>query len=313
MYQFDAVVGDHHPVALEREQHDARLARERADVEVRLEPHAQAHRREVGGGQVTRVMARWVDESAARVLDGEAESVVDHAALRLVVAGEPREDRQARGVGRRPPGRPDLVRAQVPGRACPRVPAAVALLETAELVEAAGALVEQQRVMVASAFDVHALRDRVSDMIALVAVLERDSRTAGLLRDHVEWDSDLRAFPEARAEVRVEARRGADRVDDRCGVARDRELVDALVPRVRLREDRTAWGRGNPERERGAAGARKRQDDDGNGGGSSSHAVAIGRGMSVSDPSRQVPKDLLPAASLSSKPARVGDGTVPKV
>src|SRR3989442_5078059 len=42
-----AVVGDDHPVALQRDQDDAGLARVRTHVEVRLEPDAQAHWRGV--------------------------------------------------------------------------------------------------------------------------------------------------------------------------------------------------------------------------------------------------------------------------
>ena len=106
-----AVVGDDHPVALERGEHDPRLAREARDREARLQAHAQAHRRQVGVGEVARVVPRRVDVGAARALDGEAQRVVDHAARDLVVAGEAGQDRQARGVGRRPARGPHPVRA----------------------------------------------------------------------------------------------------------------------------------------------------------------------------------------------------------
>ena len=87
-----AVVGDDHPVALQRVEHDPRLARERPDVEARLQADAQAHRRQVRVGERARVVPGGVEVGAARPLDGEAERVVDHAALR------PR--RSARGRGR---------------------------------------------------------------------------------------------------------------------------------------------------------------------------------------------------------------------
>ena len=60
-----AVVGEDHPVALERLEHDARLRREAADVEARLEPDAQAHRRQRRVVRVARVVARRVDVGAA--------------------------------------------------------------------------------------------------------------------------------------------------------------------------------------------------------------------------------------------------------
>src|SRR5437899_2623189 len=120
-----AVVRDDHPVALERDQDDSRLAWEAADVEARLQADAQAHRRQIGVGERARVVAGRVDVRAAGVLDGEAERVVDDAALGLVVAREAGEDRQAGRVGRGPARRPELVRAQAPGRSRPGAPAAL--------------------------------------------------------------------------------------------------------------------------------------------------------------------------------------------
>src|SRR5438045_6653305 len=114
-----------------------------------------------------------------------------------------------------------MVRAQAPGGTGPGVPAAALLLQAAELVEAARGLVEQQRVVVAPALDVDALRDRVADVVALVRVLEADARPGCLARDDVERDPDRRAVPKPGAEVGVQAGRGADRGDDRGGVLRD--------------------------------------------------------------------------------------------
>jgi len=74
------------------------------------------------------------------------------------------------------------------------VPATALPLESAELVEAAGAAVEEQRVMVATAFDVDTGRDRIADVVALVAVLEADLRSLRLLRDDVVRDPDALAL-----------------------------------------------------------------------------------------------------------------------
>ena len=89
-------------------------------------------------------MARRINEGAARSRRREAQRVVDDSALRLVPAGQSREDRQACRVGRRPGRGADAVRAQAPSRACPGVPAASGVREPAELVEPARVPVEEQ-------------------------------------------------------------------------------------------------------------------------------------------------------------------------
>ena len=65
-----------------------------------------------GLGQVARVVARRVDVGAPRALDRHAQRVVDDAALDLVPAREAGEDREPRGVGGRPAGRAQPVRAR---------------------------------------------------------------------------------------------------------------------------------------------------------------------------------------------------------
>jgi len=191
------------------------------------------------------------------------------------------------------------------------VPAAVAALERAELVEAAGVPVDQQCVMVAPALDMGVPRDRVADAVALVGVLERDAGAGGRAANDVEREADRRALPEARAEVGVQAGAGADRRDDRGGALRHPEPVDALVPGVGCREDRTARRGGQPERVRRGARAAERGGDGNEGGRVDLHAEAIGLELSLLDTSGQVPEDLLPAMSLMWKSARVCHGTVP--
>ena len=111
-----AVVGDDHPVVLQRLEHDPRLAREAGDRVALLQAEAHAHRRQIGIGLVAREVARGPDIGAARVLDGEAQRVVDPAAGDVLVTCEPGEDGEAGRVGRRPAGRPELVRAEVEDR-----------------------------------------------------------------------------------------------------------------------------------------------------------------------------------------------------
>ncbi len=88
-----AVVGQDHPVALQRRQDDARLGREPARVEARLQAHPETHRRERRVGRRARVVAGRVDVGAARLGRREPQRVVDRSGGDLVVAGEPGEDR----------------------------------------------------------------------------------------------------------------------------------------------------------------------------------------------------------------------------
>src|SRR5439155_18130130 len=99
---------------------------------------------------------------------------------------------------------------EVEDRTGTRAPAARRLLERIELVEPAGAPVEEQRVPVAAAFDVHAARNRVRAPVALVRVVERNARPRRLPRHYVERDPDPAALVEAGAEVRVHRRVESD-------------------------------------------------------------------------------------------------------
>ena len=219
-------------------------------------------------------MARRINEGAARSRRREAQRVVDDSALRLVPAGQSREDRQACRIGRRPGRGADAVRAQAPSRACPGVPAASGVREPAELVEPARVPVEEQRVMVASVLDVNPLRDRVTHAVALVRVLEQDPCPRRVASDHVERDPDRAAVPGSGAEVGVKPGVEPDRADQRPGIRCDRQLVDAPVPGVRLREDGAARRAGQSERGRGTG-----QSGDENGCGEDvdgSHTAYIG-------------------------------------
>src|SRR5439155_16243304 len=64
-----AVVGDEHPVALERDQHDTRLAKKTPHVEARLQPKAEAHRRQARVGRVACEVPCGKDVSAAGAPD----------------------------------------------------------------------------------------------------------------------------------------------------------------------------------------------------------------------------------------------------
>ena len=156
----------------------------------------------------------------------------------VLVAGEAGQDRQAGGVGRRPAGRAELVRAEVEDRARAGPPAAArGRVEGEELVELAAVAVDDQRVPVAvraaAALDRDVRRDRVRALVRLVRVLERDARLRLRAADDRDRDPDRPALPEPGAEVGVHVVVDADRRDDPGGVGSDRQLVDALVPRAR--------------------------------------------------------------------------------
>ena len=195
------------------------------------------------------------DVGAAGAADGETERVVDPAARDLLVAREPGEDRQAGGVGGRPAGGPEPVRAQVPDRAGAGAPAAVrARREREELVELAAVAVDDQRVPVAvgvaAALDRDVRRNRVRTGVGLVGILERDARPRLRGADDGDRDPDRPALVEPGAEVGVEVVVEPDRRDDPFGVSRDGQAIDALVPRVRGREDGTRGRLGKPRSRR---------------------------------------------------------------
>ncbi len=107
-----AVVGEHHPVLLQRSEDHLVLRREAADVVARLQPEPGAHRR-IRGAAGPGLVARRPDVGTGRPRGGEADDVVDLARRDLVVADEARQDRQSRGVAGRPPERAHRVRGEV--------------------------------------------------------------------------------------------------------------------------------------------------------------------------------------------------------
>ena len=175
-----AVVGQQHPVALQRLQHDARLRAEARGVEARAQPHAQPHRRQRRVVRARGEVARRVHVRAPRLRRGEPQRVVDVAAAHLLVAREARQDRQPGGVGRSPARRAQAVGAQAPDRARAGAPAPAAAhrIGGVQLVQPAAVAVDDDHVAVAvrraAALDGRLARDRVAPAVGLVRVVERD-------------------------------------------------------------------------------------------------------------------------------------------
>src|SRR5262249_62192086 len=115
-----------------------------------------------------------------------------------------------------------------PGR-----PAGARALGAAELVEAAARPVHDQDVVIRAALDLRVRRNRIRPLVALVRVLETDVGLRRRTGDDVVRDADRAPLPEAGAEVGVHRVVDPDRADDPGRARCDRQLVDALVPRVR--------------------------------------------------------------------------------
>ena len=99
-----AVVRHDQPVALHRGEDDLRLPAVPRHVEPRLQTEARAHRR-TASVAAPRLVARRPEVALAGAGDREPDRVLDRAGVHLVPPHEPREDRQARRVGRRPRSR----------------------------------------------------------------------------------------------------------------------------------------------------------------------------------------------------------------
>src|SRR6185295_3310721 len=121
-----AIVGDEHPVLLERPEDDLHPPAEAGDVDVALQPDAQPHRgairahRARSGG-----MGRGPDEPLLAVAHHEPEGVGDVPRVDLVPADQAREDGEAGGVGGGPAEGPGVVGPEVPLRAVGSVPGAI--------------------------------------------------------------------------------------------------------------------------------------------------------------------------------------------
>ncbi len=122
------------------------------------------------------------------------------------------------------------------------------------------------------ALDLDARRDGIRPAIALVGVLEPDANLGLPPPDDRDRDSDRRLLPEPGAEVGMQSLVRADRADDSVRVGGDRQAVDALVPRVRRREDGTPGRRGVTQRLRRPSAYEQGQADEGEEG-SSSHVL----------------------------------------
>ena len=192
-------------------------------------------------------MPRRVNEGAARSRHRDPQRVVN-AALNFLRSRQPREDRQAGSVRRRPAAWPHLVAAEVPDRARARAPRTTTVLWVGEveLVQPAAGAVDEDHVTVplagAATFHRGVWRDRVGPAVGLVGVLEADRDALGRGGDSSIRNPDRRAVVVAGAEVRVRARTAPDRGDDGIGTRVQRKAVDATIPVAALREHRAVAG-----------------------------------------------------------------------
>ena len=227
-----AVVGEDHPVALERDCDHLGLRRQAGKIGRRLEADPQPHRRQAGAGRARRVVAGGVEVRLAGDRCGEPERMEDPAGGQLVVAHEPREDRQTCRVGGRPVERAERVRVEIPLRARACLPGAVDQLRVVQLVEPAGVFVEQQHVAIRAALDERVVRDGIGARIGLVVIVERHRAQRRAAVDDLVRD----AVALVRPEVHVERLVAADRADQRRAVGANGQRVDPPIPDVGGRE-----------------------------------------------------------------------------
>src|SRR5690606_4927792 len=145
-------------------------------------PHSKphTHRRGQAAPCTAGAMCGWSDPGIAGLRERDADRVVDAPALHLLVADQPRQDRQSGGIGRSPAigsGRrwaqaPSRARVGVPGRGAagpgPKREGAI------ELEEQAAATLQHDYVAVAigapAALDWRAERDREGSGVAFIAI-----------------------------------------------------------------------------------------------------------------------------------------------
>src|SRR5205085_10551927 len=125
--------------------------------------------------------------------------VVHVAAGDLVVAQQPGQDRQTGGVRRGPAVGPQRVARHQPGGAGTGPPGPVHHAGVPGLVEPAGALVDDDRVLVTrrvpATLDLGVAAERVADVVALVGVVEPHRHLRVRAVDDGDRDAVIRAVP----------------------------------------------------------------------------------------------------------------------
>ncbi len=144
----------------------------------------------------------------ARRAGREPDRVVDVPVADLVPPQQPRQDRQPRGVRRRPAVTAQRVARQRPRRAGAGGPTAALLAGRPGLVEPAPTLVDDDGMHVptgvAAALDAGVGAERVGDAVALAGVLEPDADPRVRAGHDGDRDPVVRAVAVRRAEVRVQ-------------------------------------------------------------------------------------------------------------
>ena len=135
-------------------------------------------------------MASGIDVARRGARRGEPQRVVDRAAGHLVVAGQPGEDRQSRGVGgcpARPGAAGRSARSKIAPEPARPAPPPLRRVGGVELVVGAGVAVDDDHVAVAggarAALDRDARRQRIAVAVGLRGVVEADRDAAGALDD----------------------------------------------------------------------------------------------------------------------------------
>ena len=259
-------------------QNNLCLGRITRDVVARLQAEPCAHGREVGVARRPGLVTGRPEIRRVGRFGRHPDGMGDRTRQHLVIAEQTRQYWQAGGIRRCPPGRTELVRAEVPDGPRARCRSSRAVPRVIELIEGAGGRVDHQRVAVArgarAALDGRGGAERIGARVALTCVVEGEGYLGSQWRhDRVGDAVGYRGVPR-RAEVRVEVGGGtAHTGEPRGAVGVDRQARDVGVPDVVGGEhltvgrsgDRGSCGRrsdGRDRREPGTHHHRRNRDGD---------------------------------------------------
>ena len=157
-------------------KHHLRLGRIARDVVARLQTEPCAHGWEVGVARRPGLVTGRPEIRRVRRLGRHPDGMGDRTRQHLVVAEQTWQNGQAGGVRRRPSGRAERVRTEVPDRPRVRCRSSRAVPRVVELVEGAGGRVDHQRVAIAgggrAALDGRGGAEGVGARVALICVVE---------------------------------------------------------------------------------------------------------------------------------------------
>lgn len=255
----EAVVGDEHAVAFEGGDDCFRVRREFGVVEIGAEAEAFSHAGEGGVFIVAGEVSGGVGVGATGFAEGDAEGVVDDAALEFVETDDGGEDGETGGVGGGPGFGAEGIGTEVEDCGTGGGPACVGFFHLVELIEFSGLDIDDESVSVAAFFAEIALvliegegREFFSVVVDGIEVVDGPAFDGGVAGDGIgagvgfvgefpegDFDFFLRRIDEDEVHVGVHAEGEirADGLDDLRGVGVEGPIFDEDVPVIVGGED----------------------------------------------------------------------------